>query len=177
MVPVQFAKIILVSTLGACAYGIVQDQVTIRVCFEYFTIGHPRIFGTQSPTFIALGWGIIATWWAGASFGVALALSARLGRWPKLTASGLLKPIGVLLLIMGGAAIAFGVIGYVLTLCDYVWLLEPLASRVPSNLHPIFLADLWAHTASYVVGFLGGSALCLWALWTRRKLHEHATSS
>jgi hypothetical protein len=31
-------------------YGIVHDQVTARVCVEYFTVGHPPVFQTNSDT-------------------------------------------------------------------------------------------------------------------------------
>lgn len=43
-------KIILLYILAAIVYGICHDQVTARVCVEYFTIGHPPIFHTDSPT-------------------------------------------------------------------------------------------------------------------------------
>src|SRR5438105_3328307 len=39
----ESAKILLLSVATAVAYGIVQDQVTARVCVEYFTIGHPPV--------------------------------------------------------------------------------------------------------------------------------------
>ncbi len=34
----KFWGIVLMCTLGAIAYGIVHDQVTIRICPEYFTV-------------------------------------------------------------------------------------------------------------------------------------------
>ena len=60
-------KIILLCVLAAIVYGILHDQVTARVCVEYFTIGHPPIFHTDDPTLLAFGWGVIATWWMGAN--------------------------------------------------------------------------------------------------------------
>jgi hypothetical protein len=59
---VEALKIILLCVLSAITYGILHDQVTARICVEYFTIGHPPMFATDSPTFLALGWGILATW-------------------------------------------------------------------------------------------------------------------
>src|SRR3954451_19765307 len=102
----QALAIVLLSILAAVLYGIVHDQVTARICVEYFTIGHPPVFDTESPTLLGLGWGVIATWWVG-----------------------------------------------------LVVLLEPMAFRVPPEKHVAFLTDLWAHTASYVAGFVGGIAL------------------
>jgi hypothetical protein len=58
---VQLLAIILYSVFAAIAYGIAHDQITARVCLEYFTLGHPPVFQTRSPTLLALGWGVIAT--------------------------------------------------------------------------------------------------------------------
>ena len=71
--------IVLLAIVSAVVYGVVHDQVTARVCIEYFTIGHPPIFPTESPTLLGLGWGVVATWWAGLLLGVPLALAARPG--------------------------------------------------------------------------------------------------
>jgi hypothetical protein len=73
----QALGIVLVSILAAVVYGIVHDQVTARVCVEYFTIGHPPVFHTDDPTLLGIGWGIIATWWVGAMLGAPLAIVAR----------------------------------------------------------------------------------------------------
>ena len=55
------AQIILLSILSACLYGVVHDQITIRVCLEYFTVAHPPYFPTHSPTLLAICWGVAAT--------------------------------------------------------------------------------------------------------------------
>jgi hypothetical protein len=93
---VESLKICFVSICAAILYGVIHDQITARVCLEYFTVFHPPIFETQSPTLLALGWGVIATWWMGAFLGVLLAIAARVGSRPKLSAVNLLKPIGKL---------------------------------------------------------------------------------
>src|SRR3954465_1193790 len=90
-------RIVLLSILAAVVYGIVHDQVTARICVEYFTVGHPPVFNTESPTLLGLGWGVIATWWVGLILGVPLAIAARAGRRPKRSAAGLVPRILVLL--------------------------------------------------------------------------------
>src|SRR5262249_11114159 len=80
---VEWLKIIGLGVVGAIAYGIAHDNVTARVCVEYFTIGHVPIFGTENPTLLALGWGVLATWWVGLGLGLLLALACRRGRRPK----------------------------------------------------------------------------------------------
>ena len=60
----------------------------------------PPVFGTESPTLLGIGWGILATWWVGLLLGVPLAFAARAGS-PKRDAQSIFKPIGVLLLDHG----------------------------------------------------------------------------
>jgi hypothetical protein len=62
-------------------------------------------------------------------------------------------------MVMAVLAALAGVIGFVLARNGAVVLLEPLASMVPADKHVRFLADLWAHSASYLVGFIGGIVL------------------
>ena len=40
----EILKIAGLCILSAIFYGVLHDQVTARVCVEYFTIGHPPIF-------------------------------------------------------------------------------------------------------------------------------------
>ena len=149
-------KIVGLCILAAVGYGIVHDQVTARVCVEYFTIGHPPVFHTESPTLLGLGWGIIATWWVGVLLGIPLALSAQMGTRPRRDARSLVRPIGMLLAVMAVSATLAGFVGYSLSLSGKIWLTEPLATLIPVERQALFLADLWTHLASYGVGFFGG---------------------
>src|SRR3979411_1520576 len=96
----EFAKIVLLSIAAAICYGILHDQVTARICVEYFTVFHPPVFPTDDPTLLALGWGVIATWWLGAFLGVVLAISARTGRRRKVAARELVRPVLRVLAVM-----------------------------------------------------------------------------
>ena len=107
-------KIVALCIVAAIAYGIIHDQITARVCIEYFTVFHPPIFHTQSPTLLGIGWGIIATWWVGAFFSVPMILASRAGSRPTLRASELLPSIIWLLATMGACALLAGVTGYLL---------------------------------------------------------------
>jgi hypothetical protein len=161
------ASIIGLCILAAVTYGIVHDQVTARVCVEYFTIGHPPVFPTESPTLLGLGWGIIATWWVGVLLGVPLAVAARMGSRPQRDARSLVRSIGILLAVMAVSATIAGFMGYSLALAGKISLTEPLASRIPVERHPLFLADLWTHLASYRVGFIGGLVVIA-SVWRSR---------
>ena len=155
-------------TIGATiVYGIAHDQVTARVSIEYFTVGHADIFQTTSPTLIAFGWGILATWWAGALMGLIFALVARFGSRPKTALRDLLVPGAVLIAGVGVTALVAGIAGFFVARSGHVALAGYLATEVPAGGHARFIADMWAHAASYVAGLAGGSLLAAW-VWIRR---------
>lgn len=157
----QFVAIVMTCVLAAVSYGVLHDQVTARICLEYFTIGHPPVFDhpVTSPTVIGVVWGVIATWWVGLGLGVPLAIAARAGRRPPRDVRSLLAPVGVLMAVTACLAAVAGVVGYVAAQAGWVVLTEPLASRVPAEKHVGFLTDLWAHSASYLFGAAGGLVL------------------
>jgi hypothetical protein len=159
--------IVLLSVAAAVVFGVLHDQVTARVCVEYFTIGHPPLFHTDSPSLLAIGWGIVATWWAGLLVGVPAAVAAQVGSRPRVNARRLLRPIGVLLLAMAILAVFAGIAGYQLADRGIIRLNPTLARRVPREKQTLFLADGAAHLASYAGGFLGGAVLCCW-IWRTR---------
>jgi hypothetical protein len=164
----QGLAIVALCVLFAVTYGIAHDQVTARVCVEYFTIGHAPIFGTDDPTLLGVGWGVLATWWVGVMLGVPLAVAARVGQRLKRSAASLVRPLAALMVTSGCCALAAGLLGWSLAAGQMIFLVEPLASAVPRERHIAFLADLWAHNASYLVGFIGGGIVIL-RVWLQRR--------
>jgi len=162
-----YLAIVAMSIASAVLYGILHDQVTARVCVEYFTVGHPPIFGTDDPTLLGIGWGIIATWWMGLLLGVPLALAARLGHKPQRSVRSLVRPVLILLAVMGQCALVCGLVGWLAARNGIVRLIGPIADALPLDRHVPFLADLWAHSASYLVGFLGGIFVIV-SVWKSR---------
>lgn len=169
-------SIIAMTILACVTYGIIHDQITARLCVEYFTVFHPPVFPTQDPTLLGIGWGIIATWWVGLLLGIPLAIAARAGSRPKRNAKDLLGPIAKLMLVSGCVAFAAGVVGYLSATMGWVWMVEPWASKIPPEKHIWFLVDLWAHNASYAVGFVGGIAL-MRSVWRGRAIETRLTES
>lgn len=163
----QWIAIVILSILACIVYGIIHDQITARICVEYFTIGHPPIIPTDDPTILGIVWGIVATWWVGAILGVLLATCARIGAPPKKTAGSLLRPMATLFACNATFAVLAGIIGYVAASMGWVWLVSPLAEEVPQEKHVAFLVDLWTHSASYLGGFIGGILLIAW-VWRSR---------
>jgi len=162
---VESLKIIVGSIAAAIVYGIVDDQFTARICVEYFTVFHPPVFATRSPTLLALGWGVIATWWVGAFLGALLCIAARFGPRPKLTIREVVRPIVWLLMGMACSALFFGVLGYLIGGMPSSW-----AGGIPASAHRRFVADWWAHSASYATGFLGGLVICILVYRRRGRL-------
>src|SRR5262249_24259868 len=117
----QSLAIVLTCVLAAVAYGIAHDQVTARVCVEYFTVGHPPVFATDDPTWLGIGWGVIATWWVGLLLGVPLAVVARVRSRPKRLGGSLVRP---LFWVFGG------IVGFVVTPRVHCWVLAPPGGRV-----------------------------------------------
>jgi hypothetical protein len=79
----------------------------------------------------------------------------------------LLRPIGILFAVTALGTLGAGLLGWALARAGAVYLVGPLASRVPPEKHVPFLADLWAHSASYLVGFIGGVVVIV-QVWRSR---------
>jgi hypothetical protein len=165
--------IVVFCMAAAIVFGVLHDQITARVCVEYFTIGHLPIFGTNNPTLLGLGWGILATWWVGLLLGIPLALVARVGNRPKYSVKSLLRPVALLFAATLFSSLLGGLLGYMLATRGTLFLVGKLASEVPREKHPLFIADLWAHTTSYIVGFLGGIGIMAWVWRSRGAIREN----
>ncbi|MEN6406436.1 MAG: hypothetical protein ABFC77_08190 [Thermoguttaceae bacterium] len=163
-------RIILLCIVSAVVYGILLDQVTARVCVEYFTVGHTPVFPTESPTLLAFEFGILATWWMGLILGILAALACGVGPWPKLDAARLIQPVACLLVVMAVAALLAGITGYQLAEASGFVLPEPFGPRVPKDHHRFFFVDSLAHLAAYSVGAIGGAILCVRAILQRRRM-------
>ncbi len=164
---VETVRILLLSMAAAVAYGLLQDQITVRICAEYFSVAHPPLFSTDDPTLLALGWGVLATWWVGLLLGVPLAFVARFGSRPNINARNLVKPLAILMGSVAVFALLAGVTGFALAQSGALRIVGWLATAVPPDKHAAFLGDAWAHTAAYAAGFVGGFGLSMW-IWRRR---------
>lgn len=162
-------KIVGFSLLAAIAYGVLHDQVTAHLCVEYFTIAHPPVFPTSSPFWLAIGWGIIATWWVGLPLGILLAAAARLGRRNKLLFKQVSSSILLLLAVSAAVALIAGLTGAILFATGYNSFDLYWIDLIPANRQLAFSAAAWAHSASYLCGFLGGLSLVGLTIWRRLK--------
>jgi hypothetical protein len=166
---IEAVRILLFAMLAAVGYGIAHDLITAHLCVEYFTVAHPPVFPTRSPILLALGWGIIATWWVGLLLGLGLAAAARLGPLPKLGLSEVRRPVLLLMLASALAAFLAGIVGATLAVSGTVPLAREWAPLIPPDKYVDFSAVAWAHGASYAAGGLGG--LFVIARAVRARLH------
>ncbi len=163
-------RIILLAIVSAISYGLIHDQITARLCVEYFSVFHPKVIDSTSPTLLALVWGVIATWWVGLLIGIPLSICARAGRRPKLTARDLVPAIAVMFAICGILAFAAGAFAYWLIATGRAAPLQVfpwMEGRIPPDHQIWFLVDLASHNAAYFAGAAGGIGLCIHA-WLRR---------
>lgn len=163
-------RIVLLATVAAIVYGVLHDQVTAHLCVEYFTLAHPPVFPTRSPFLLALGWGILATWWVGLALGVALAAAARLGPGPRTGWRELRRPVVALMIATGAAAALAGLLGGSLAAAGMIGVPGGWEAQIPPARRVAFAAVAWAHSASYGFGALGGLAVVARTLRRRRRL-------
>jgi len=168
----EAVRIVLLCVIASFLYGVLHDQVTVRICLEYFTVFHPPLGVGHDPTVLALAWGVVATWWMGAMFGLALAGCSRWGAPPRLTWRDHRRGLFVVLLATAIAATAAGIVGHRLARAGSAYVLAPWSDRIPTGKHVAFLTDLWAHNAAYLVSALGGVVLCVRAVFRRRALRR-----
>lgn len=170
-------RIVAFSTLAAICYGILHDQVTAHVCVEYFTIAHPPVFPTESSFLLAIGWGIIATWWVGLSFGVLLAVAARIGSSPKYELTGLRRPILKLMAGCGIAALLSGSLGAVLVAAGFLPVPGGWGEAIPRERHIAFSFDAWAHFGSYLSALFLGIFLIVRVGWVRLRYRDPSAAN
>jgi hypothetical protein len=163
----EAAKIVSIATAAAIAYGVVHDQVTARLSIEYFTVAHPPLVATASPTWVGAAWGVVATWWLGAALGALLACAARAGGRPARSARSLLRPVALVVVAALVSALALGGAGWLGARSGTLALREPFASRVPTERHARFFAAWGATGGSYAAGLVGGLVLCA-GVWRAR---------
>jgi hypothetical protein len=164
---VRFLNIVLFATVASIVYGVLHDQITVRLCVEYFTIGHPTAIDTEDPTTLALLWGVIATWWVGAGLGLLLATAARLGKRPKLRVVHLVLPVLWTILVSAATGVLAGLVGHFGAKSGWWQIAAGLAELVPEEEHVAYVTNLWVHNGSYAGGALMGLAMVI-QTWRRR---------
>lgn len=166
---IESVKIFLFVVLAVVGYAVVHDQLTARICLEYFTIAHePTIVKSDSPTVVGLAWGIYSTWWVGVVFGVASATLAQIRFWPRVAFRELVGPVVYMVLTIAIASLVVGAVAYLLAEHGDLEIGSLMASVIEPEKHSGFVSNRWSHRAAHAVGLFGGSAICA-GIWVVRK--------
>ncbi|HEY7120151.1 MAG TPA: hypothetical protein VH475_26420 [Tepidisphaeraceae bacterium] len=113
--------VLLVCTLAAILYGVINDQITSSISWEYFYYGKDldKVLGPQTPPDLvqlhlqAALVGVKATWSAGLILGVVLLVANNpTKRLPRLPESSLLRLLPLIFLITAGTAAIGAWLGY-----------------------------------------------------------------
>jgi len=131
----QAFGIVVFAVLACIAYGVTHDQMTARICVEYFTIGHAPVFSTEDPTLLGIGWGIRATRWVGMFLGIPLAAAARIGSRPKRSAVSLIRPMLLHIGCTAAFAAVAGGVTFIAATNGWIRLLPEMAERLPRDKH------------------------------------------
>lgn len=165
-----FLWIVLAATGIAVVYGVLHDLVTAHVCVEYFTKAHPPVFGTEDPALLALGWGVIATWWAGALAGLVLGLAARAGARPPVPARAVARALAGAATVVGGFAALAG-LGVGLATHGGLLRVAPAAEQLVEPARQArFMGVAAAHLASYAGLVVAVAVLGVLLLRQRRQV-------
>jgi len=144
-----FLQTVLISTAAAILYGLIHDQITIRICPEYFTVWHPHVSNSENLTIVALIWGVIATWWMGAFLGMLLGACATVGHRPVPPFKFVARSIVLIMLSSAAAAILAGVICWQVRWDAPSSIMGPQIIELAPEARRRFSVDLAIHNASY----------------------------
>jgi hypothetical protein len=153
--------------LTAVGYGIVHDQITAHLCVEYFSVAHPPLFHTDSPTILGLCWGILATIGIGAVLGPLLAEVSQSEGLPPYPIGQLCRSLLVLVAVMAVSALMAGFLGFELSRHSVVALPAGFIELIQPGRRDRFMAVWFAHCASYLAGLAGGGLL-IHRIWLQR---------
>lgn len=156
----EFGKIVWGCILHAIVYGILHDVISVTIYEPYLGLHHPPLLGgTRNAILLAVGWGIIATWWVGGLLGVGLGIVAH---WtePFLTWDHLKKSVYLFTLCLG-------ILNGFLVLCETVLCLYYTRTLVDYNRLVIVQG---MHFRSYLFGGIGGILLMIDVALNRKSL-------
>jgi hypothetical protein len=163
----------VLGALAAALYGILNDQVTVTLSPEYFSVFKRAQFWdlleaaglTNAPTRLqAVLVGAAATWWFGLFLGVIVGVAGVAGRSPRLTTRDFLRAVGLVMLIAVCTSLAFGAVGYSLGPVRHPVNEERIDSAWPflegiRDTRRALAVGFW-HDGAYLGGLIGTILAC-----------------
>lgn len=160
--------ILLHCCLAVIAYAMLQDQFSVRLSKEYFTLGHAPIAGLDNPTLLGLAWGFLGGFPGGIVLGIPLALAATLGPWPHVEPNELNRALGCLVAGVALASLIAGVSAWYNAGVVNIVVGEPWTSWIALERQRNFFIVACAHFGTYLGGLSGGLLLVAWVSYRRR---------
>jgi hypothetical protein len=154
------ARLMLLGAAVLAGYGMLQDQVSARLCPEYFTVLHNPIPGVSDPTLLGLLWGFLAGVPGGLLLGYTAGLAATLGPRPPW---GVRRLVGPMLTLAAGVGFLTAVTG--VSVARHIDLFgvrfDSLPGIPPENQRGAFVVACY-HLAAYAGWVAGSVGLCVW---------------
>ncbi len=160
--PSTRARATLLGVAMLTGYGMLMDQVSVRLCPEYFTVLHNPIPGLTDPTLLGMAWGFLGAAGGGVAMGYAAGLTATVGRKPPLATRELIRPM---LLLVAGTATMTALTGAIVAIhaATFEIHLDPLfQKRIPVERHRALFTVACYHAAAYASAILGSVVLLVW---------------
>jgi hypothetical protein len=160
----RFAALGVIAAVG---FGMLQDQVSVRLCPEYFTLFHKPIRALTDPTLLGITWGFLGSWWAGVFLGYGAGLIATMGKLPALAPRELIRPLLFLLLAIAAIVAVAGLSVWRHAAMFGVSLEPGLRTMLSPRHHQELLIVACYHFVGYAAAFGGGFVLWAW-IWRER---------
>jgi hypothetical protein len=169
---------LLACAAAAMVYGVVNDQITSRISWEYFYFGK-GLDAVLGPVLLpdagrlhyeAIKVGMKATWTVGLIIGVALLLANNpLGNRPRLSHGRLCSALAIIFGITVIFAVGFGVAGYFGVPAHFSDDFRQMIAH--DEFRPYrFICVFGVHLGGYVGGLVGCVVAVFYILWQRKKL-------
>lgn len=180
----KFLLRIGIGILGATLYGILNDQITVTLSPEYFSVFKRAQFADvlEIPAWgmplrlQAVIVGTLATWWFGLLLGGVLGIISMVGRQRALLTRDYVRAVAGIMAFTLVLSMAFGLFGYliepVIKPTSEVW---PFLTGI-HVVRPAFAVGAW-HDGAYLGGGLGTLLACFWVRRRRRSLASQSAET
>jgi len=155
-------------------FAVGMDQVSARLCPEYFTVLHNPIPGLSDPTLTGVVWGFLGSFPGGFLIGFTLAVAGELGAWPRQQTS---RARWLLLLVVASTAAGATITGFSawLNLRAFGIVLLVDAPIPPDSQRWAYIVGTY-HMAAYAVAAGTTLAAVGSTVWHRRSLQNAGPS-
>jgi len=151
-------------------YAMVQDQISARLCPEYFTVLHNPIPGLSDPTLTGITWGFLGSWWGGALLGYGAGIAATAGKKAPLKLKQLVFPM---LCVIAFITVCTALAAFSAWRHAEVFMLESQASSIeviaPQHRLPAFVVARY-HLVAYASSVVGSVVCIVWIAISRAKM-------